>query len=328
MSPTVEEVQRSADAQRELALTLFRAVPESDWVTVVATFVEGGATNIGHAKFIRPDSSFGSIRGGWAVFEAWTAVRASMVDGTKGTWLSAEITLEAAGKYHFDFNYDVRPYGGRSAGLFAPLDDPSTAMPTDDDWREDLRRYPRSPEFLPNWLAALAGEGDAPVVAPHEALDSSLIIAALAAPITWPEELAMLESSPEWTELYDAVSASTAVQLDVNRDITSMLASESKRAEWGGWLDSLLQAVFSDVFANRIESGDVAGLERVWRPLEAAGLAKAPTGLENIDRSAPVTGIGGNMPDVVVRLIDDVSHALGVLIAGQLINRFGFAPEA
>jgi hypothetical protein len=251
-----------------------------------------------------------------------------MADGEKGTWLSATVTIEAAGSFHYDFNYDVRPYGGSRTGLFTPPEDPNTAMPTDDNWREDLRRYPRSAEFMPDWLAALAAVGDAPVVAPDEALDSPVITAALAAPVTWPDQLSSLESSPEWTDLFAAVSASTAAQLDANRNIASVLASESKRAEWGGWLDSLLQAVFSDVFASRIEAGAVAGLERVWRPLEAAGLAKPPAGFENVDRSAPIAGVGGRVPDVVTRLIDDVSEALGDLIAGQLSERFGFAPEA
>lgn len=328
MSPTLEEVQRSADAQRELALTLFRAAPPGEWITLVSEFVEGGSANIASSEVIRADSSTDSVRGGFAVFEAWSAVRAAMVDGERGTWLSATVTIEAAGRFHYDFNYDVRPYGGSLTGLLTPPDDPDDVMPTDDDWREDLRRYPRSAEFLPPWLAALAGVGDAPVVAPDEALDSPVITAALAAPVTWPDQLSALESSPEWSDLFAAVSASTAAQLDANRDIASALASESRRAEWGGWLDSLLQAVFSDVFASRIESGDVAGLERVWRPLEAAGLAKAPAGLENVDRSAPVAGVGGRVPDVVTRLVDDVSDALGDLIAGQLTQRFGVTPEA
>lgn len=47
----------------------------------------------------------------------------------------------------------------------------------------------------------------------------------------------------------------------------------------------------------------------------------------NVDRSAPVAGIGGSAPDVTTPLDDDVAYTLGDLIASHLKKRVGFAPK-
>jgi hypothetical protein len=63
MSPTLEEVQKSADAQRHLALTLFRTAPQGEWITLVSEFVEGGSTNIGRSRVVRTHFVDGQCQG-------------------------------------------------------------------------------------------------------------------------------------------------------------------------------------------------------------------------------------------------------------------------
>lgn len=61
-----------------------------------------------------------------------------MYEPGKGTWFSMECTIEASGEYHFTFNYD-RP---------VTFDE---REPTDDTWINDLRRYPRNWDKIPDW---------------------------------------------------------------------------------------------------------------------------------------------------------------------------------
>ncbi|SMC83426.1 hypothetical protein [Janibacter indicus] len=62
----------------------------------------------------------------------------AMYQPGKGTWFSMECTVEPSGEYHFTFNYD-QP---------VVFDD---REPTDDTWMNDLRRYPRDWDNIPDW---------------------------------------------------------------------------------------------------------------------------------------------------------------------------------
>lgn len=56
----------------------------------------------------------------------------------KGTWWSMECTVESSGAYHFTFNYDQpATFGGRE--------------PAEESWINDLRRYPRDWDKIPDW---------------------------------------------------------------------------------------------------------------------------------------------------------------------------------
>lgn len=60
-----------------------------------------------------------------------------------GTWFTAHVVVEAAGRIALDFDYDNPP----------PL------QPAPNSWAEELRRYPRESEHVPSWLAQLAAGG-------------------------------------------------------------------------------------------------------------------------------------------------------------------------
>lgn len=57
-----------------------------------------------------------------------------------GTWFTAHVTVEAAGRIGIDFDYDNPP----------PLE------PAPNSWVAELSRFPRSPEHTPAWLQQLA----------------------------------------------------------------------------------------------------------------------------------------------------------------------------
>jgi hypothetical protein len=57
-----------------------------------------------------------------------------------GTWFTAHVVVEAAGRIALDFDYD----------------NPPALEPAPNSWAEELRRYPREPQHVPSWLAQLA----------------------------------------------------------------------------------------------------------------------------------------------------------------------------
>ncbi len=60
-----------------------------------------------------------------------------------GTWFTAHVVVEAAGRIALDFDYDNPP--------------PLEAAPS--SWVEELRRYPREPQHMPAWVAQLVPGG-------------------------------------------------------------------------------------------------------------------------------------------------------------------------
>lgn len=62
----------------------------------------------------------------------------AMYQPGKGAWLSVECTVEPSRTYHFKFNYDQPvTFDGRE--------------PDEQTWINDLRRYPRDWDMIPDW---------------------------------------------------------------------------------------------------------------------------------------------------------------------------------
>lgn len=57
-----------------------------------------------------------------------------------GTWFTARVAVEAAGRISIEADYENAP----------PME------PAPEAWREELRRFPRDPEHVPDWLRARA----------------------------------------------------------------------------------------------------------------------------------------------------------------------------
>lgn len=66
-------------------------------------------------------------------------LRESMFQPGKGTWFNATLTLDRAGKFNAEFDYDNPPFDGDA--------DPDLLL-------EDQRLFPRDPEHLPDWHPA------------------------------------------------------------------------------------------------------------------------------------------------------------------------------
>jgi hypothetical protein len=72
------------------------------------------------------------------LYELFLDLRDATYEPGKGAWYVARFELSADGRFGIDFDYDSEP---------------SVVSATEDDFREDLERYPREPELVPGWYA-------------------------------------------------------------------------------------------------------------------------------------------------------------------------------
>lgn len=73
----------------------------------------------------------------------FATLRHGMHEAVRGTWVSALYRLQRPGTYSVDFNGDYPPNWQTN--------------PPQAEFADELRRYPRSPDKTPAWLAEFAG---------------------------------------------------------------------------------------------------------------------------------------------------------------------------
>lgn len=73
-----------------------------------------------------------------AVLRKMHELRTSMADEERGSWFTALLLVEPPGRYETYFDYDEEP------DFVPPL------LPA--AWALDFARFPRSPEYTPEWL--------------------------------------------------------------------------------------------------------------------------------------------------------------------------------
>ena len=64
-------------------------------------------------------------------------LRAGMYREGSGTWFSIKYTITRPGKFHVEYNYDEKPH---------------ILFPTAWGYTNDLKRFPRDDEHIPDWL--------------------------------------------------------------------------------------------------------------------------------------------------------------------------------
>ena len=70
------------------------------------------------------------------LYELFLELRDATFESGKGAWYTAVFDVDAEGKFGIDFDYDSKP---------------SLVSATDDDYLEDLEKYPRDAALIPAW---------------------------------------------------------------------------------------------------------------------------------------------------------------------------------
>ncbi|SDP14708.1 Protein of unknown function [Actinopolyspora xinjiangensis] len=151
--PTAISPEEQEQIARRIGVLLLQEAPE-DWQQIT---VEYRATGEYHDLLAEVTSQDGTSRP-WEPPEELNGIfghlREGMYRPDVGTWLSALYTVERPSSYRIDINFDEEPQWSQ------PL--PAEA------YVEELNRYPRSEDNIPEWMSARLGRTPETGAAPDE----------------------------------------------------------------------------------------------------------------------------------------------------------------
>jgi hypothetical protein len=137
--------------------TALAGVAPPGWVALDLTVVCAGPETRSRLGVRMPDGSMVKATGPVPreVTRLLREFRRAVYRPGLGTWFTAHVAVEAAGRISIEADYENPP----------PME------PAPEAWREDLRRFPRDPEHVPDWLRARATPPARP--SPYSPLRSS-----------------------------------------------------------------------------------------------------------------------------------------------------------
>lgn len=289
-----------ADVQRlqsELARAFFVALQREDWAVAHHARLQTAAGGFGVTGYRRADGSEDSVPLPRAARELWPRLRAAMTDDVSGAWLSAELEVTADGRFEFTFNWDRRPWMNTRTGLLDPPEHRTTG-PSDEDWREDLRLHPRSPERTPDWLAAIVAAGPPPP-APDPEVD----------PARMRQRFETLLAQPGWSELADAVLRHT---VELVRTSDWSWYDPEEPPEDDPEIEVLVQDVVSAVIRERLDPMPAGTLRGLYAGALAAGFVPQKLLGLPVD-AAPAGAASGDIARrTVVELVARLTESLVV----------------
>lgn len=124
-------------AQTAVVRALFAALPRDGWNDCVVEFRKAGPVAESRVTVTGRDGTTQIIESPTPMVIALKQLREFTATQDKGAWLSATVTAKPDGKCTFDYNYDARPNW--------------TVQPTDETYVEDLKKYPRLADQIPDW---------------------------------------------------------------------------------------------------------------------------------------------------------------------------------
>ncbi|WP_152486385.1 antitoxin YezG family protein [Nocardiopsis lucentensis] len=129
----------------EIGRDILKSAPEN-WHEIVYS-VYAIATNIEEELIVHyPDGSQTPIHIPHGTSTNVGELRRGMYQEGKGTWFSMKYTIFRPGKFKSEFNYDNPP-----EFLFSP---------SNDNYAQELKHFPRGEEHIPEWLREKLREAD------------------------------------------------------------------------------------------------------------------------------------------------------------------------
>jgi hypothetical protein len=180
----LSSIQDEVDAQNRVALQTHRDLG-AGWAVCEDIFVQlGGAGQIGGVIQTSDGQTVARPTPSFELFTAWDRLRSVMALPDKGTWFTGRLRLEHSGRYSFDFEWDEEPVWPTVVSAGGVI---VSGSPVDRSaLLEDLNRYERSSQYLPEWAARLPKETD--VQFAEEKM---------------PPELLRLTADPQWAAVLE-----------------------------------------------------------------------------------------------------------------------------
>lgn len=135
---------KQGQLQEEAVKWLYYNLPETGWETADLTYCKAGPVGESVAELTYSDGRVEPFAPPREFVNALMELRDFMATLGKGAWLSAHLTVNKSGSYHWRFNHDDRP--------------PWRMPPTDEAYLIDLQKYPRPPEAMPEWYRELVNK--------------------------------------------------------------------------------------------------------------------------------------------------------------------------
>lgn len=128
---------RLSEAQKAVVQALFGFLPDEGWERCAIDYRALSSTAETQARLVNADGAEALIPTAKDFRFGLKRLRDLMAEEEGGAWLSVAVEARPDGKASFDFNYDLRPNW--------------TAQPSDESYIEDLERYPRPIDQIPDW---------------------------------------------------------------------------------------------------------------------------------------------------------------------------------
>ncbi|WP_016895937.1 immunity protein YezG family protein [Mycobacteroides abscessus] len=125
------------DAQTKVVKPLFDALPPAGWRVATVEYRKAGSVAESKVAVTTDDGQTDIVKSPIDMIRAFKDLREIMASQGNGAWLSVTLTAQPDGKCSFDYNYTELPNW--------------TVQPTDETYIEDLAKYPRPADQIPDW---------------------------------------------------------------------------------------------------------------------------------------------------------------------------------
>jgi len=286
-------LNEQGDVQTTLAKRLYGSLRSMDWTTAECFWYSIGEQKSGWVVTHDDQGAPGYPEYPVIDFELLAELKKLMADPVTGAWFSVSFTVTKQGRFTFSYNYDRRVYGETTTPT--PFDEPGyPTMIADQDWLDEFRLYPRSPEHVPAFVATLTPAE--PLVVNQEVLR-----VALDTPVPLPAGYAALADADGWTEAI-AVVADAAKRRFSAGEYPELLQSPYSQ-DWNRSEEALIEDVFSDAFERIVPEGADDRVARLYASLRAAGIGAEANGDAKVMRDEVVAALDRLVQtDVVARL--------------------------
>ena len=145
--PTAISPEEQEQIARRIGVLLLQAAPE-DWQQITVEYRATGEYHDLLGEVITQEGGTHPWEPPADLQEIFERLREGMYRPDVGTWLSALYVVERPSSYRIDINFDTEPRWQRPLPRAAYVD--------------ELRRYPRSDENVPDWLREKIDGGQPP----------------------------------------------------------------------------------------------------------------------------------------------------------------------
>jgi hypothetical protein len=242
----------------------------------------------------------------WSLDDKFRELKLAMADPEKGAWLSVVLKLTKEGRYAFDYNYDRRVYWNPDAPT--PFEPPlhGDLYPDDDAYVAEFELFPRGAQYKPSWVSSR----------PSADHDQDRIDAALAIPVSLPEDLQPLRDRWGWPDLITVAEEAFARRISAE-PYRSML-DDLHRENTDRVADGLVQDVVADVMAASVIPRPARDGVRLWRELADVRGQTEPSSFDQLDQDVPL-----DRSPAGAQIREDIYVALAEIVDAMIRTRFG-----